>query len=172
MKAGDGIYSAQKHRGGYDAHIVAIAQGNQVFLHNEGADTGGLGFYLLQQLARLNMVMINAVDDLGDDLVLQRVSAQFAMVFVIRKPLLMQRQSHRIHLSADSGQVPFGRGEHGVRSFVSAGTEREGENPGVNRGAATPADCMWSMCEIVLEPGGVAIERGASGLGCRIVTRA
>ena len=110
------------------------------------------------------MVLINVVDDLGDDLVLQGLSTQVAMVFVIRKPLLMQRHSYRIHLRAHPGQVPLGRGEHGIGSFMSAGAEREGEDFRVGRWSGTPSDGMWSVRQIVFEPRGVAVERRPGGL--------
>ncbi len=89
MKSGDRKYPAQKNRGGHDAHVVTVAQGQQILLHDESADTAGIGLYLLQQLARLYVVLVDAVDDLGDDLVLQGIATQLAMVAVPGKPLLV-----------------------------------------------------------------------------------
>ena len=76
MEARNRIDPALKHRSGHDAHIVAIAQGKQVLLHDERANTAGVSLHLREQVTRRHVVLIDAVDDFGDDLVLEGVPAQ------------------------------------------------------------------------------------------------
>ena len=55
-------------------------------------------------IARLDVVLVDAVDDLGNHLVLQRIPTQLAVVAVPGKPLLVQRQGHGVHLGAHPGR--------------------------------------------------------------------
>src|SRR5580704_18416152 len=169
MKSGDRINSTEKNRRGHDAHVVTVAQCKQVLLHNERADTAGLRLYLLQQLAWFNMVLVDSSDDLSDDLVLQCIPTQIAVILVVRKPLPVERQSHSVHLSTHPGEIPFGCGQHRIRRLMRTGAERKRENPGVSRGAGTPGDRMLAVREVILEPGSVALQRRPRRLRRRIV---
>src|ERR1700729_4124862 len=138
MKARHRINSAFKNRSGHDAHVVAITQRDQVLLNDEGTNPAGLSLDLRYQLIRLGVVLIDPVNDFGNDLVLERVPSQVAMIAVVWVPLLMQRQGYRVHLAANPRQIPLRGGEHRRWSFMSTGAKGVGKDLRVDRRSCAP----------------------------------